>query len=282
MNDNDKRIIDNIREFVKNNTEYYDEKFNIDSFLARLFEIPTSTFSENKVKYNIHKIVCHNAMITVDRLSIFFDNVKQSEFGDSCISQYAAEVLKQEDYKEVKARRDKSKDIDRKIKKDVAHFKKNFGHTHFAKFMMTTDTPLFICACSEKSLEDMLYMFYDKNCEHKQLDLLLNSRFYANNFEILHGVISNLITAHQNEYNEDLVLNFYKQPPSANDIYFNMIGLGLYSENEICGLVHDETDYYELSRFGQDYVYEHKRNMQLLDTSPFLEMLNILPGKNNF
>jgi hypothetical protein len=150
--------------------------------------------------------------------------------------------------------------------------------------MMDTDKPLFICAYSEKSLEDMLYMFYDKNSEHKELDLLLNSRFYANKFEILHGVISNLITAHQNEngsYNEDLVLNFYKQPPSDKDIYFNTISLGTYSENEICGLVHDESDYYELSRFGQDYVYEHKRNMQLYDTSAFLEVWNILPGKNN-
>ena len=290
MNHNDRRIIKDIREFVKlydtkKENIYNHEKFEVDAFLAELFEIPSSTFSEKQTDYTKNKIVCNDGLITTDRLSNFLHNVQKTRFGTECVLQLISKFITQSSDKDLEKEIAKNKAIHRLTRKDYGRFKKKYGHTHFAQFMMNTDKPLFICAYSEKSLEDMLYMFYDKNSEHKELDLLLNSRFYANKFEILHGVISNLITAHQNEnvsYNEDLVLNFYKQPPSANDIYFNMIGLGLDSENEICGLVHDETDYYELSRFGQDYVYEQKHNMQLLDTSPFLEMVNILPGKNNF
>ena len=290
MNHNDRRIIKDIREFVKlydkkKENEYNHEKFEVDAFLAELFEIPPSTFSEKQTDYIKKNIVCTDALITTDKLSNFLHNVQKTRFGTECVLQLISKFITQSSDKDLEKEIAKNKAIHRLTRKDYGRFKKKYGHTHFAQFMMNTDKPLFICAYSEKSLEDMLYMFYDKNSEHKELDLLLNSRFYANKFEILHGVISNLITAHQNEngsYNEDLVLNFYKQPPSANDIYFNMIGLGLDSENEICGLVHDETDYYELSRFGQDYVYEQKHNMQLLDTSPFLEMVNILLGKNNF
>ena len=290
MNHNDRKIIKDIREFVKlydkkKENEYNHEKFEVDAFLAELFEIPPSTFSEKQTDYTKNKIVCNDGLITTDRLSNFLHNVQKTRFGTECVLELASKLLRQSSDKDYQKELAKKQAIDSLTRKNYGRFKKKYGHTHFAQFMMKTDKPLFICAYSEKSLEDMLYMFYDKNSEHKELDLLLNSRFYANKFEILHGVISNLITAHQNEngsYNEDLVLNFYKQPPSANDIYFNMIGLGLDSENEICGLVHDETDYYELSRFGQDYVYEHKHKMQLLDTSPFLEIVNILPGKNNF
>lgn len=139
----------------------------------------------------------------------------------------------------------------------------------------------------------MLYMFYHKDIEYKdieykdkELDLLLNGSFYANNFEILRRVISNIISMQQEKggYNDSLVLNFYKIPASSDeDVFFNMIGLGYDSENEKCGLVYDESNYHELSKWGQDYIYqEYKQNMQLFDTSPFLEMWNILPGKNNF
>jgi hypothetical protein len=289
MNHNDKKIIDDIRGFVKlydkkKENEFNHEKFEVDAFLAELFEIPPSTFSEKQTDYTKNKIVCNDALITTDRLSNFLHNVQKTRFGTECVLELASKLLRQSSDKDYQKELAKKQAIDSQTRKDYGRFKKKYGHTHFAQFMMNTDKPLFICAYSEKSLEDMLYMFYDKNSEHKHLDLLLNSRFYANKFEILHGVISNLITTHQNEngsYNGDLVLYFYKQPPSAKDIYFNMIGLGLDNENEICGLVHNESDYYELSRFGQDYVYEHKRNMHLYDCSSFLEAFNLLPGKNN-
>ena len=292
MNHNDRRIIDNIREFVKlydkkKENEYNHEKFEVDAFLAELFEIPSSTFSEKQTDYTKNKIVCNDGLITTDRLSNFLHNVQKTRFGTECVLQLISKFITQSSDKDLEKEIAKNKAIHRLTRKDYGRFKKKYGHTHFAQFMMNTDKPLFICAYSEKSLEDMLYMFYDKNSEHKELDLLLNSRFYANKFEILSEVVTNLITTHQQEnggYNEDLVLNFHKSPASSkDDIYFNMLGLGeSNSESESCGLVHDEYDYYELSRFGQDYVYEHKHNMQLLDTSPFLEMVNILPGKNNF
>ena len=292
MNHNNRRIIKDIREFVKlydkkKENEYNHEKFEVDAFLAELFEIPSSTFSEKQTDYTKNKIVCNDGLITTDRLSNFLHNVQKTRFGTECVLQLISKFITQSSDKDLEKEIAKNKAIHRLTRKDYGRFKKKYGHTHFAQFMMNTDKPLFICAYSEKSLEDMLYMFYDKNSEHKELDLLLNSRFYDNKFEILSEVVTNLITTHQQEnggYNEDLVLNFHKSPASSkDDIYFNMLGLGeSNSESESCGLVHDEYDYYELSRFGQDYVYEHKHNMQLLDTSPFLEMVNILPGKNNF
>jgi hypothetical protein len=285
MNANDKRIIKYIKEFVaEHGGDDVEEKFEVDAYVARLFGIPKTTFSHKKSSFKDKD--CDNGIITIDKLSTFFDNVKL-EYGSSPISRCAAIVLKKEKKKDSQEKEKISKAIDRKIRIDAGQFKKDFGHTYFAQFMTSTTKPLFICAYSKIALEDMLYMFYDRNSEYKELDLLLNSKFYDNKFEILSEVVTNLITTHQQEnggYNEDLVLNFHKSPASSkDDIYFNMLGLGeSNSESESCGLVHDEYDYYELSTWGQDYVYEHNHKMQLLDTSPFLEIVNILPGKNNF
>jgi hypothetical protein len=291
MNHNDKKIIDDIREFIKiydKKDKYNHENFDVDAFLVKLFEIPPSTFSEKQHEYIDNKIVCDKGMITTDRLSNFYHNVQKTKYGTECVIELGAKLLRQSSDKDYQKELNKKKAIDSLTRKDYGRFQKKYGDTPFAQLMMNTNKPLFICAYSEKSLEEMLYMFYDmNNSKYKELDLLLHSRFYANKFEILSGVINNLITTHQKEnggYNEDLVLNFYKSPVSdKDDIYFNMIGLAeSNSESESCGLVHDEYDYYELSIFGQDYVYEHKRNMQWVDTSQFLEMCNIIPGKNNF
>jgi hypothetical protein len=103
MNVNDKKIIENIKEFLKMNKEptidnIIEEKFQVDAYVARLFGIPKTTFSQNKNKYKEQH--CDVGILTVYRISNFFDNAIL-EFGNASISEYAAYILKNEDSKDL-------------------------------------------------------------------------------------------------------------------------------------------------------------------------------------
>jgi hypothetical protein len=290
MNANDKRIIDNIRGFINIHYQHYGDKFDKDNFLSeKLFGIPKQTFSDNKIKFE-DDTPCQKGLIGKNNMKHFRVEVKKLEtkLKNPLLSLLAAAMLSEFYDKSHKEEKMDYKATQNEVKDEVEKFRKTCKNTNFVKCMFTSNKPLFICAYSESALHDMLYMFYHKDIEYKdkELDLLLNGSFYANNFEILRRVISNIISMQQEKggYNDSLVLNFYKIPASSDeDVFFNTIGLGYDSENEICGLVFDESNYHELSKWGQDYIYqEYKQNMQLFDTSPFLEMWNILPGKHNF
>jgi hypothetical protein len=290
MNANDKRIIDNIRGFIKVNYKEHDDKFEKDNFLSeKLFGIPKQTFSDNKKKFE-DDTPCQKGLIGKNNMKHFRAKVKKLEqkFKTPLLSGFAAAILSEfydECYKEFiedyQATKNEGKD-------DAKVFFKTFPNTNFVKSMLTSEKPLFICSYSESALHDMLSMFYNKNIEFKdkRLDLLLNDSFYANNFEILRRVISNIISMQQDNggYNDSLILDFYKIPASSDEeVFFNMIGLGTHSEQESCGLVYDESNYHQLSKWGQDYIYqEYKQHMQWFNNSSLLEMVNILPGRNNF
>lgn len=263
MTEDDMQIIERIKNFSHDqNLPIENTLYKDNGWISKNFEIDRRDTSKLMKKYRDG--ICKEPFLTLNTLSILMKNFGKIKGNEGALMQGLATKIFSEKFEEFHGI---------SIEGCISSLKKL---EYEVKFLHTEDNnPLFICVNSTQSLENILSYLYQQNSDI-QCDLVLSEELCSKKFEILKQKIIKVIKNNIDNnglYNDKLNLTYYT---SKKSILLNMIGLGVETENKKCGYVYDETVCYELSNWGQNFVYKEykdENNLVFLGTSQFLDAI---------